>query len=80
MTQLETTGIDWIDCPVVEINPGKLSGTPILKGTRMPAYGIVENYADGLSADEIADLFELPTDSVKTLLAFAEQRIPALRR
>lgn len=71
--------MDWTDCPLVEINPRKLSGTPILKGSRMPADAIVENYADGLGADEIAEVFELPADGVRDLLAYAVKQNPALK-
>ena len=71
--------MDWTDCPLVEINPRKVSGAPILKGTRMPADAIVENYADGLPPDEIAEVFELPADSVRALLAYAVERNPALK-
>jgi uncharacterized protein (DUF433 family) len=75
----ESVVMGWTDCPLVEINPRKVSGAPILKGTRMPVDAIVENYADGLPADEIAEVFELPPDSVGALLAYAVQRNPALR-
>jgi uncharacterized protein (DUF433 family) len=71
---LELPVTDWTDCPLIEINPRKLSGTPVLKGTRMPADAILENYADGLPAEEIAEVFELPADSVRALLSYAEQR------
>ena len=76
---LETPVIDWTDCPLVEINPRKVSGTPILKGTRVPADAIMENYADGLPAEEIAEVFELPVESVRALLAFAAQDPHALK-
>ena len=71
--------MDWTDCPDVEINPRKLSGTPILKHSRMPAEGIVGNHADGMSADEIAEVFELPAQGVRDLLAYAATRHPALK-
>jgi len=74
---LEIPFIDWTDCPLVEINARKLSGTPVLKGSRMPADAILENHADGLSAEEIAEVFELPVDSVRALLAYAAQHGPA---
>ena len=45
----------------------------------MPADAIVENYADGLPADEIADVFELPAGSVRELLAYAVAHNPALK-
>lgn len=71
--------MDWKDCPLVEINPHKLSGTPILKGSRMPADAIVQNYRSGLPADEIAEVFELPADGVRKLLAYAVKHNPALK-
>ena len=57
---LESPLIDWTDCPLVEINPRKLSGTPILKGSRMPADAIVQNYRSGLPADESPKSLSFP--------------------
>lgn len=71
--------MDWNNCPLVEINPRKVSGVPILKGTRMQADSIVENFRSGLPADEIAEVFELPVGSVRDLLAYAVQHDPSLR-
>lgn len=70
---------DWTDCPLVEVIPGKVSGAPLLKGTRMPVDVVVENYQDGLPAEEIAEVFELPADSVRELLAYAMQHNPSLK-
>lgn len=71
--------MDWSGCPDVEVDPEKLGGTPILKHSRMPAEGIVENYAEGMSAQEIAEVFQLPTNGVRDLLAYAKPRHPMLR-
>ncbi len=71
--------MDWSDCPLVESVPDKVSGAPILRGTRMPADAIVENYLSGLRADEIAKVFQLPADSVRDLLVYATASLPALR-
>ncbi len=67
----ETPVVAWKDRPFVEVVPGKVSGVPLLKGTRMPADAIMENYTDGVAADEIAEVFQLPADAVCGLLAFA---------
>ena len=72
--------IDWAACPEVETVPGKVSGVPILKHSRMPADGIVENYRSGLRPDEIAEVFELPVEEVRRLLAYAVTQDPALKR
>ena len=35
--------LDWSQCPAVESVPDKLSGTWVLKNTRMPVAAIFEN-------------------------------------
>ena len=75
----EAPAINWTNCLLTEINPEKVSGVPILKGTRMPADAIIENYTDGLPADEIAEIFQLPVEAVRGLLAYAVQHNPALK-
>lgn len=64
--------IDWSGCPLVEAKPGVQSGAPILRGTRMPANAIVDNFDHGLSVDEIAEQFELPAESVKAIVTYAK--------
>jgi uncharacterized protein (DUF433 family) len=76
----EAPTIDWTDCPLVEINPRKLSGAPILRGTRMPADVVLENYEGGSSVEEIAEDFDIPETSIRSLLAYAATRNPALKR
>jgi len=63
--------MDWSNCELVEINPHKLSGVPILKGTRVQADAIVENYESGSDVEEIAENFALPEIVVHQLLTFA---------
>jgi uncharacterized protein (DUF433 family) len=70
--------MDWSDCPLVEVVPGKVSGVPILKGTRMQADAVLENYVGGSSPEEIAENFEIPETSVRALLSYAAKRNPAL--
>ena len=70
--------VDWRDCPLVEVIPGKVSGVPLLKGPRMLADAILENYTSGLPADEIAEVFQLPTDHVRSVLEYAVQQKPRL--
>ena len=36
--------MDWSDCPLVEVIPGKASGVPLLKNTRLPVEAITGNY------------------------------------
>ncbi len=64
--------IDWSECPLVEIKPGVHSGASVLRGTRMPANAIVDNFDYGMSVSEIAEQFELPPDRVQAILAYAQ--------
>jgi uncharacterized protein (DUF433 family) len=36
--------MDWRDCDIVEQVPGKVSGQPVVKGTRILADTILEDY------------------------------------
>jgi uncharacterized protein (DUF433 family) len=63
--------MDWSDCPIVEINPRKVSGAPILKGTRVQADSIVENFEDGSPVEEIAENFAIPESAIREILAYA---------
>jgi len=66
--------IDWSQCPLVEVNPRVQSGAPVLRGTRMPVNAIVDNFDYGVSAEEIAEQFEVPPEHVKAILAYANQQ------
>ena len=44
----------------------------VLRGTRMPADAIVDNFDYGVSVAEIADQFEVPPDRVEAILAYAK--------
>lgn len=70
--------IDWTDCALVEVIPGKVSGVPLVKGTRMPADGVVENYDSGSLVEEIAYNFDLSLETVRALVAFADARQPLI--
>ena len=63
--------MNWSQCNIVEVNPRKVSGVPILKGTRVQADAIVENYEGGSEVEEIAENFAIPVAMVRELLAFA---------
>ncbi len=66
--------VDWSQCNLVEAVPGKLSGVPVLKGTRMPVQGIVDNYDAGLTPEEVAETFNLPLEKVVAVLSYREQQ------
>jgi uncharacterized protein (DUF433 family) len=64
--------VDWSECPLVEIKPRVQSGAPVLRGTRMPADAIVDNFDYGLSVDQIAEQFEISPGCVEAILAYAK--------
>lgn len=65
--------MDWSGCELVEVVPGKVSGQPIIRGTRILADTIVEDHELGSPIEEIAENYPaLSTDSIRALLSFAE--------
>ncbi len=71
LLRADTHEIDWSDCPLVERVPGKVSGVPILRHTRVQADSIVENYHSGSPVEEIADNFDIPEDTIRAVLTYA---------
>jgi uncharacterized protein (DUF433 family) len=68
--------IDWTKCPDVESVPGRCSGQPVVKGTRIPVEAILAN-AEECTPEEIAgpDIYpELSVDVVRRVLRFARGR------
>ena len=69
--------LDWQDCDLVEIVPGKQSGVPLVKGTRIPAQQIVEESELGSPVEEIAENYpSITRDQITALLVYANKRNP----
>lgn len=66
--------MDWSGCNEVEQVPGRVSGAPVLKHSRVFADSIVENYEDGETPESLADMFEVPLEQVRAVLDFAFSR------
>ena len=66
--------MDWSGCPVVEVVPGKVSGAPILKHSRVTADAVVESHRLGESVEDIAFSFDLDPDDIRKVLTYAESR------
>jgi len=67
--------IDWSLCTIVEMVPGRLSGAPVVKDTRLPVDAILTNYDAGLEPEEVAAIFDVAVADVRTILAFREQEL-----
>ena len=64
--------MDWTGCDLVERVPGKVSGQPVVKGTRILADQVVKDAELGSPLEEIAENYpSLPIEKIKKLLAFA---------
>ena len=65
--------IDWSDCSDVERIPGKVSGRWIVKDTRIPADGVIENAEGGVSLEELTtDVYpNLGIERAKRIIAYA---------
>lgn len=70
--------LDWSQCPAVESVPGKVSGAWVFKNTRMPVAAVFENLEDGLTIDELIELYAgLTRDHIKAVLDFAARSLGA---
>ncbi len=74
---MEPDAIDWSNCPIVERVADRMHGVPVVKGTRMPADGVVENYLTGSPIEEIAENFGLRENDIRTILNYAASHKPA---
>ena len=72
--------IDWKQCSLVEMVPGRLAGAPVLKNTRLPVDAILNNYDDGLEPDQVTEIFEVPVSDVRGILEFREKRVAGSTR
>jgi uncharacterized protein (DUF433 family) len=73
-----TMALDWSKCPAVESVPGKVGGAWVFRGTRMPVAAVFENLEDGLTIDEIVEMFDgLTREQVQAVLDFAAQSLEA---
>ena len=76
MPALETeVDIDWTACELIERVPGKVSGRPVVRGTRIMPHAIVGSYDLGDTIEEIHEGFPtLTLDQIKRLIAFAHKQ------
>lgn len=66
------TGIDWMKCELIEQVPGKVSGRPIVRGTRILPDAIVDSYDLGETIEELREGFpSLSVEQIRRLIEFA---------
>ena len=70
--------LDWSQCTAVESVPGRVSGAWVFRGTRIPVSAVFENLEDGLTIDQIVQMFDgLSREQVKTVLEFTAHSLEA---
>jgi uncharacterized protein (DUF433 family) len=71
--------IDWSRCPAVRTKPGYISGAAaLLDDPRVPAETVIVNMDEGMSAEEVVEIFGLktPLNDVLAVYNYAkEQRV-----
>jgi len=69
------TDIDWLACELIEQVPGKVSGRPIIRGTRILPDAIVNSYDAGETLGEIHEDYPgLSEAQIQRLIEFAHAR------
>jgi len=60
---------------IITMEPGKRSGKPCIRGTRMTVTDVLEYLASGMTEEEIlAEFPDLTAEDIKACLAFAADR------
>jgi uncharacterized protein (DUF433 family) len=73
--------LDWSQCSAVESVPGKVSGAWVFKDTRMPVAAVFENLEDGVTIDELTELYAgLTREQIAAVLDFAARSLDATIR
>lgn len=73
MANVDTdSDIDWMACELIDKIPGKVSGRPIVRGTRILPDAIVDSYDLGETIDELREGFpSLSVSQIQRLIDFA---------
>ncbi len=81
MANLETNvdadvEVDWMACELIEQVPGKVSGRPVVRGTRILPDAILHSYELGESIEEIHEGFPtLSPAQIKRLIEFGLEQL-----
>jgi uncharacterized protein (DUF433 family) len=68
--------LDWSQCAAVERAPGKVSGTWVFRGTRVPVKALFENLESGARVDDFLQWFPGVTrEQVEAVLEHAQRSL-----
>lgn len=69
------SSIDWTQCELIECVPGKVSGRPVVRGTRIMPEAIVGSYDLGETIEQLHEGFPtLSVAQIRRLIEFAHAR------
>jgi uncharacterized protein (DUF433 family) len=63
--------MDWSGCEYVEQVPGRMSGIPVVVGSRVTPESVLEHADGGFSVGQIAWMFSLPRNKVRKVIEYA---------
>ena len=79
--EFSIAALDWSRCTAVESVPGKLGGAWVFRDTRMPVSAVFENLEDGVTIDELIELYDgLTREQVEAVLDFAARSLDPVSR
>jgi uncharacterized protein (DUF433 family) len=62
--------MDWSGCECVEVIPGKVSGVPLIRHTRVPVDLVVASRDGGETVEQIAYNYDLSAEEIWAVLAY----------
>ncbi len=67
--------MDWSGCELVEVIPGKVSGKPLVVGTRIPADLVVDYFDHGTPSSDIQRNYPgLSIETIEKLIGYAARQ------
>lgn len=68
--------LDWSQCPAVEHDARKLSGSWVFRGTRVPVTALFENLENGATVDDILSWFPgVEREQIEAVLGHAARSL-----
>lgn len=66
--------VNWKECGAVETVPGRVSGAPVIKGSRVRPDDLIVNRAEG--EEWLAENYDLAIERVREVLRFYDRHKP----
>jgi uncharacterized protein (DUF433 family) len=64
--------MDWLGCELIEVIPGKVSGVPLIRHTRVPVDLVIASKDGGETVEEIAYSYDLKPEEVRAVLLYRD--------